>query len=488
MNMKGGKPLGKKKKTKNDGIIISFVDEPASEQVTGSMLYIETSNHKILVEAGLSQTNNTKEDYLTNNRKFKEFKPKDIDIIYTIHNHSDHFLEIPRLFRDGFDGVVIAPEKSKMIQKIMYEDCVKINEKDIEFLNAQNGTKYKPLYSMEDVQTTLEHTLEKPIGEIVYIDDTLSFKYVPSGHLLQGCQLLLYITENNVKKTILITSDIGNDKVKNRYVGSLEYVEKADIVIGESTYGNRPELKVREKERKNDYDKLLSVIDTQVYDLKGRVIIPVFAQSRAQVVATMIYELYKNKEWQPKVYIDSPLSIRIFHAYSELLEGEDKEIFDELMKWDNLIFVQDAEASMALVESDEPCVILSTNGFCTKGRIRHHLKKVIPDSNSTILFCGYTSPNSLGGILRDPKCKSITIDQKSYTCRCSVYNLKSLSGHAMFETLIAYYSNIQCTKIILHHGDKEQKETLASALKKELEKKCKSTRVVIANSSLKFTL
>ena len=370
----------------------------------------------------------------------------------------------------------------------MYEDCVKINEKDVEFLNSQYGTKYKPLYTMDDVKKTLEHTIEKPVGEVVYIDDTLSFKYVPSGHLLSGCQLILYLTEGNTKKSILITSDIGSDKVKNRYVGQLERVEKCDLMVLESTYGDRPELKVREKERKNDYDKLQSIIDTQVHELKSRVIIPVFAQSRAQVIATMIYELYKDKDWQPKVYIDSPLSIRIFKAYSELLEGEDKEIFDKLMAWDNLIFVKEPENSMALVESNEPCVILSTNGFCTTGRIRHHLKKVIPNPNATVLFCGYTSPDSLGGILRNPKNKSITIDQKSYPCRCSVYNLKSMSGHAMFETLLSYGSEIQTSKIILHHGDKEQKETLAAALKKEIAKQCKTTKVVCANSSLKFYL
>lgn len=468
--------------------MISFIDEPASEQVTGSMIYIKTGTHNILVEAGLSQTNILKNDFLTNNRKFREFKPKEIDLVFINHTHSDHFLLIPRLFRDGFNGAVVSPSGTKEIQRIMYEDCVKINERDVELLNSQNGTKYKPLYTMDDVEDTLDCTIEKPINEKIYVDETLSFRYVSSGHLLNGCQLLLYITENNVKKTILITSDIGNDKVDNRYVGSLEYVETADIVIGESTYGNRPELKIRNKERKNDYDKLQSIIDTQVHDLKGKVVIPVFAQSRAQVIATMIYELYKDKEWQPKVYIDSPLSIKIFKAYSDLLDGEDKEIFDQLMNWKNLIFVRDAEDSKALVESNEPCVICSTNGFCTCGRIRHHLKKAIPDPNSTILFCGYASPDSLGGVLRDPKRKSITIDQKEYPCRCSVYNLKSLSGHAMFETLLSYYSSIECQKIILHHGDKEQKEMLATALKKELEKECKSTRVVISNSSLKFNL
>lgn len=478
-----------KKKIKDDGVFVSFVDELASEQVTGSLLYISTGTHNIIVEAGLGQTNDRKSDFIDNNRKFKEFKPKDIDIVYTIHNHADHILGIPRLFRDGCEAAVITPNNSKVIQKLMYEDCVKINEKDVEILNNQYGTKYKPLYSMEDVQNTLEHTLEYPIGEKIYIDNTLSFKYIPSGHLLSGCQLILYITNNNVKKSILITSDIGSDKVKNRYVGSLEYcTDFVDLAICESTYGNRPELKIRKKERKNDYDKLQTIIDTQVHDLKSKVVIPVFAQSRSQVIVTMIYELYKDKEWQPKVYVDSPLAIKIFKAYAEILDGEDKEIFDKLMEWENLIFVKESEDSMALAESDEPCVILSTNGFCTTGRILYHLKKVIPNPNATILFCGYASPSSLGGILRDPKRKTVTIEKQELECRCSVYCLKSLSGHAMFETLLSYFSSIPTSRIILHHGDKEQKETLAKELKKELEKQCKTTRVVCANSSLKFNL
>ena len=477
-----------KKKDKSNGISISFVDDVASEQVTGSLIYIKTNNHNLIIEAGLSQTNNLKNDYLTNNRKFKEFKPKHIDIVFALHNHADHILGIPRLFRDGCEGAVVTPTGSKIIQEIMYTDFVLIYEWDCELLNQQNGTKYKPIYDTYDVEKTLEHTIEKPANQKIYVDDSLSFKFIPSGHLLDSCQLLLYLTENNITKTILITSDIGSDKVENRYVGKLEYVDKADIVIGESTYGNRPELKVRNKERKNDYDKLKSVIDSQVRYLNGRVVIPVFAQSRAQVIATMIYELYKNEEWQPKVYIDSPLATKIFKAYEQLLSGEDKIIFDELLKWDKLVFTTDPLDSMALVESNEACVILSTAGMMQVGRIRKHIKKIIPNPNATILFCGYTSPDSLAGLIRDPKRRSVIIDQKEYPCRCSVYSLKSMSGHAMFETLISYYSSIECQKVILHHGDKEQKEILAAALKRELEKKCKTTRVVVANSGLKFNL
>ena len=91
-------------------------------------------------------------------------------------------------------------------------------------------------------------------------------------------------------------------------------------------------------------------------------------------------------------------------------------------------------------------------------------------------------------MLKDNKRKTIIIDAKEYPCRCASYSLKSMSGHAPFYQLLEYYSSISCNKIILHHGSAEAKDVLAKALRKELEKKCKSTRVVIANSSLKFNL
>ena len=133
-------------------------------------------------------------------------------------------------------------------------------------------------------------------------------------------------------------------------------------------------------------------------------------------------------------------------------------------------------------------MILSTAGMCNVGRIRHHLKSVIPNPNATVLFVGFSTPGSLASLLKDNKVQSVTIDTKEYKCRCASYSLKSMSGHAPFSQLIDYYSSINTPKIVLHHGSQNAKETLANALKKEYEKKCKTTRVVIANSSLKFGL
>ena len=239
---------------------------------------------------------------------------------------------------------------------------------------------------------------------------------------------------------------------------------------------------------KNDLDKFKSIIDTQVHEMKGRVIIPSFAQSRSQQLALMIYGLYKDSDWKPKIYIDSPLSIKIFEDYLDCLDNDEKTILQDVINDPMFTFVRESEDSKALVSSNEPCVVISSSGMCQTGRIRHHLKKNIPNPNSTILFVGFSTEGSLASLLKDPKRKSVTIDQKEYSCKCACYSLKSLSGHAPFWQLIENYSSINCQKIVLHHGSKAAKETLKEALDKELQKQCKSTRVVISNSGLKFTL
>lgn len=423
-----------------------------------------------------------------NNRKYREFKAKELDYIFITHTHADHCLLLPKLYKEGCNAQIIISDGSGQIYKDMAEDCAEINERDVLFINSQHNKNYMPLYDLSDVEKSVNYMTEFSVNRKIKLDDSLSFELIPAGHLLGSCQVLLYLTYNNLTKTILVTGDIGNKVVKNRFVGEYQQVSKADIVIAESTYGDKPDIKTGKKERKNDLEKFKSIIERQIHEMKGRVIIPSFSQSRMQQLALMVYQMYKDSEWKPKVYIDSPLSIRIFNDYEACLEGQDKDDLDELINSGMFTFVKEPEKSKALVASNEPCLVLSSSGMCQVGRIRHHLKKCVSDPNDTILFVGYSTDGSLASLLKDNKCKSITIDQKVYPCRCSSYSLKSMSGHAPFNQLVENYSNINCQKLILHHGSKLAKEILKEALDEEYMKNCKTTRVIIANSSLKFSV
>lgn len=394
----------------------------------------------------------------------------------------------PRLYRDGCRGATIISAGSKQIFKDMNYDSAYITERDVLVINSQNNKNYKPLYSTDDVDTMLEYTLEKPMNEKITINEEVAFELIPSGHLLGSCQVKLYLTVGETTKTILVTGDIGNKVVKNNFVGEYQQVLSADLVIGESTYGDKPDIKTGLKERKNDLEKFKSIIDTQIHEMKGRVIIPSFAQGRITQLALILYKMYKDSDWKPKVYIDSPLAIKLIEDYSQALDGEEKEIFDEMLKDNMFTLVKETLDSKALVASNKPCCVLSTAGMCQVGRIRHHLKACVSNPNATILFVGFSTEGSLASLLKDPKRKSITIDQKDYPCRCSSYSLKSMSGHAPFNQLVENYTAINCQKIVLHHGSNTAKEILKKALDEEFSKQCKSTRVVIANSSLKFTV
>lgn len=475
-------------KKKQNNIRVSFVDEPAAMDVTGSMVYVKTDTHNILIDAGLHQSNSKYDDFLVNKRRFKEFKPKDIDYIFISHLHSDHFCILPRLFKENCNAKIITGDHNSGIMHRMLEDSSYIIDRDTELINNQHGKNYDPLYTIEDVERTMNYVSEYPVMEKIVIDDTLSFMLIPNGHLLGSVQILLYLKQNNVEKTLLFTGDIGNSKVHNYYVNKFTPVDHADLVIGESTYGDRPDSKTGQKERNNDIEKLFSIITQQVCEMHGQVIIPTFANHRLQFLTTMIYQVMKDYDFPYKVYIDTPLGIDIFNEYRKILSGDELELFDEVLNWDNLVFVRDAESSKALVHSNEPCVILSTSGMCNNGRIRHHLKKAVPNPNATILFVGFSTPGSLAALLKDKNVKSISIDNKQYTCRCASFSLKSLSGHAPFCQLLDYYSSINTNRIVLHHGSEKAKLTLKEKLTSELEKKCKSTRVIIANSSLKISL
>ena len=142
-------------KKKKDFIKISFIDSPSSEDVTGSLIYISTPNHKFLVDAGLYQTNDRYEDFLVNNRKYKEFKPKELDYVFITHNHGDHCLLLPKLFKDGCKANVIIADGSAAVLKDMAEDCAEINERDVILINNQHSKHYESLYAVSYTHLTL---------------------------------------------------------------------------------------------------------------------------------------------------------------------------------------------------------------------------------------------------------------------------------------------------------------------------------------------
>lgn len=470
-------------KKKADKVKIKFIGGNATD-VTGSMILIETQNKKILLEAGLYQSNSIKESYEVNSRRF-DFKPSEIDYIFICHNHADHSVLTPRLYANGCKAKIITPKDSKLFLDIMFRDSCRIMDSDREYLMRKSNKALSPIYTVDDIETTLQYIEEYNFNNLYKVDDEISFIFVPSGHILRAAQLILYITQNGHTKKLLYTSDIGNLNLCNvkPFIEPFKKVEKSDIAIVESTYASR-EKNIKLKDYEKDLEKIRAVVRETCILRESRVLIPCFSLDRSQFILKLLYDIFGNdKSFNIPIIIDSPMTCSIFDVYKQILTGKDKELFDNMVNWENVRFVRDSDESKSLINDKSPMVIVSSSGMLSKGRSKNYLKTILPDENAYIIFVGYSAEGSLSWKVKNNKeQKTITIDNKPYRNRCGIVSLQSLSSHIQRDQMIDYYSSIHTNSIYLVHGNMQGKIELAKDLKERLEEENKSTKVIIVNN------
>ena len=473
-------------KTKNK-IRVSFVGMNA-EDVTGSMTLIEFGERKILIETGLFQSENLLKNYQINNRRLP-FKPSEIDTIFIGHAHIDHIGILARLYAQGCHAKIIVPNGIPALFKLMAEDSAYIFEKDIETIKRRYNKDIFPIYTESDIGTTLPCFQEYNYHEKIDLDDDVSFRFIPSGHIICAAQIELWIKCNNHTSKIAYTSDLGNIEILKHYVVPFEPIEKCNILIGESTYSDKSRS-VTMKDREKDLEKIHAVIDTVCCDNKHKVLIPVFALDRVQNILTILYDMFhEDKDFHVPIIVDSPLACKVTRLYEQLLDSEELDKYHDVLNWNNIKFIEEYENSKVYQESKEPVVVLACSGFMSAGRSRQWAKVLLPDSMSHILFVGYSSEGSLSYKIKKGKVtKTISIDGKAYPNRCNVTSLLSFSSHMQHNELLKYYSDVNCEKVALVHGEFKAKCEFAKELQEEISKKNKTSKVIAVNRSTEILL
>ena len=445
----------------------------------------------ICVDAGLIQGGQSLlKEYQLNNRKLN-FKPKDLDYIIITHVHGDHSLALGRLFRDGANCPIIMPKGNKEIYKLLALDSVKIFNRNAMDLTKRAKKIYPPIYSEDEVEKTLLNIKEYPFEEKIELDETLTLEFVPSGHVLNGSQVVLYIKNNNSVKKIVFTGDLGNINVPALYTNQFKPIQNANLLIGECTYANK-ERSSKAKDRKKDLEK----IKASVYDIienGGQILIPSFAFMRTQVIVTILYDLfYTDENFTIPIYVASPLSCKISSLFETLLEGEDKEKWLKIRNWDKLFFIPEYEKVEELLKSKQPMIFVSSAGMLNAGFAVGIAEKLLPNPKNIIVFVGYSVENSLSWKIKQKKTKTVTINGKSVSSKCKVVNLASFSSHMSYCNLIDYYSGGMGTgiynKIALQHGNFKDKCDFGKKLQNEIEKRNRTDKVVIVNKSTEILL
>lgn len=472
---------------KNDKIRVRFVGH-ASHEVTGSCIHIQTENKQILLECGLAQSCESPLALYKKNAADMGFKPRHIDYIFIGHSHADHICLIPRMYKKGCSAKIIAPAGTSTISKILLKDSAHIAAKDAEFIEKRSGKFCEPLYDDSDVENAMAHWEEYEFGEIHMLDENISFRFVPSGHILNSAQIELFIKQNGVVKKIAYTSDLGNTSTPSYYVNDFKPIEQCNLLIGETTYSD-PSRTIGKKDRIKDLEKIKSIVKEKVINGYGRMLIPVFANSRTQSMLSCLYEIFGNDDsFKIPILIDSPMAIAISKAYLKLLDGEQLELYEKAFNWKNVKLIDDYVTSKSWQMSGTPAIILSASGMLTQGRSTNWAARLLPNRQDHIMFCGFSTEGSLAAKIKEGKHKTLRIDGKPVANRCGITSLNSFSSHMQNTGLLGYYSSMNCEKIALVHGDYESKVEFAKILEGEIEKNNRSSRVVCVNKSTEILL
>lgn len=474
-------------------INIEFIGNNATS-VTGSCTLITFGDRKILFECGGIQDGHTIYDnYKLNKNMMRNIKAKDIDTIIIAHNHYDHIGNVVELIKRNPNIKIVAPKYSTNILKEMWMDSAGISERDCELLSNKYPDKvFEPLYNLSDVEVALNNIEEYDNFDIHKIDDNLSVKYISSGHIFAAQQCYLYITISNHVYKILFTSDLGNVKIQDLkpFVDKFEPMTSGNVAICETTYGSRDNIKLTKKIIDKDLEKIKTVIEQFCIDNHRRVLMPVFSLDKCPNMLWLLYQMFKDyPNFDTKIIIDSPLTNRLLDRYSEVLQGEAKVKFDEMMSWENIIRIVEPNESKEAIKTMTNCVILSSGGMLQSGRSVKWMADILPHSNDCVIFNGYCGEDTLGWkIKHSEQQKTININGKPIKNKCQIVAINSMSSHMQREDLIKYYKGLNVEKIYLVHGEMQGKIELAEDLKEEISKMCKTSKVVVVNKGTKINL
>lgn len=457
----------------------------SSHEVTGSCHLIRFKDQTILLDYGMYQSNDTINDYKINRVRHKDIKPKEINYVFLSHIHADHCALLPTLYKEGCQAPIILPKKSKTLLKLMLMDSVNIMERDEERYDKRDNVSIHPLYSKDDVDNTLRYVKEYEFDQEYELRYDLKFKFLSANHIVNAAQIYLEINDGNVVRKIGYTGDIGSPKILKSYIEELQSMPQVDLLIGECTYANNTRVH-KAKDRRKDIEKIKTAVERCQRE-KGKLLIPVFSLNRLEDVLTVLYSIYYPGQLKMPVIVDTPLGQSIANQWIDSIEKDEAQ-WEAVWAWENLQKPESYKESQAWQHIEGPMIVVSSGGMLTAGRAVGWAQHLLPDPKNHIMFCGFSSENSLASKIKNYKeNRYVKVDGKTVKNNAQVSILNSFSSHADHDELLAYYTHVLYNKIVLIHSD-NSKTAFGEELKKSLSGANRTSRVIIANQDTKVMI
>ena len=437
----------------------------AAREVTGSSYLIRSGQYRILVDCGLIQGSQEDEE---RNREPFPFDPASIDAVILTHAHLDHSGRLPMLVKEGFKGRIFSHSASRDLCRIMLKDAAYLNEKEAEWENRKRQRKHQPLvepiYSMEEAIVALRRFRPLEYNQEYNILPGVKLSLRDAGHILGSSIVELWLKDQGVERKLVFSGDLGH--VGAPILRDPELVHKADLVIMESTYGDR-----RHRSWEDTWAEMADIFSEGRASL-GNIMIPAFAVGRTQELLYTLgwnFDAWGIGQWQ--IFLDSPMAIEatlVYARHTPLYDEEASAVQEAIgnpFLLPNLNLSHTANQSMAINRISDGAIIIAGSGMCDGGRIKHHFKHNIWRRNCKLLITGFQARGTLGRSLVDGA-KEIRLWGEPVKVAAQVHTIGGLSAHADADGLLSWYSSFEDRPpVALVHGEPESMDHLADRLR-----------------------
>ena len=451
----------------------------AAGTVTGSKHLINTSAEgegrqglQVLIDCGMFQG---QKEWRLKNWTDTPVPAREIDAVILTHAHLDHSGWIPRLVKEGFRGRIYATPPTIDLCGVVLPDSGHLQEEEARYHNKRGTSKHAPalpLYTLEEARNCMDLFEPVDFGEHRRLSPELSFRFVHAGHILGSAMVEVFLRRHGREHKYLFTGDIGRVPVKEapgRVVRTGPAPnQSADILVMESTYGNRAHPR-------EDVRPQLAHLIGETVRRGGSVIVPAFAVERTQKFLFLLKELMEKNEFpRVPVFVDSPMGIKaveIFLKYSGEFNDEARELIRKHgspLQWPGFTFAASQEESRKINETRFPCIIVSSSGMVTGGRVLHHLLLRLPDPRNQVIFIGFQAPGTRGAIIKSGA-KQVRIFSQEVEIRAQVDSLEQFSDHADTEELLHWLRTFSSPpeSAYLVHGEPAAAGLLREAIRSE---------------------
>ena len=445
---------------------LSFVG--AAREVTGSCFLVQATGMRFLVDCGMVQGGR---EAVARNRKPFEFDPAAIDFVLLTHAHIDHSGLLPKLTRAGFKGPIYATTATVDLLGVMLPDSAHIQESEARRQARRFGEKNAPppLYTVEDAHECLGHVRSVDYDREFAPRVGVRCRMRDAGHILGSAIVEVSVTEYGHVTKLVFSGDLGQPG--RPILRDPSPIDDADILVIESTYGNRHHQDMASIE-----DGMIAIVEQTLFERGGNVIVPAFAVGRTQQVIYQLHRLVaQGRLRQPRVFVDSPMATEVTRITRQHLELFDEQA-RQLVGWHargadlpDLHFTASVEESMALNKLRRGAIIISASGMCDAGRIRHHLRHNLPRPECSVLMPGFQAQGTLGRRLVDGA-SQVRMFGEEIPVRAAIHSVDGLSAHADQAALMSWASAFRQppSRTFVVHGEALAAQTLADMLRQRL--------------------